>query len=87
MVWSVVGADLDPTSHVYPAMLWALVVWTAVHVGAGAIMQGYCLAASVTGKMTPKHDADIWNVCLFWHFVVLTVLVTAATIGLMPRLL
>ncbi len=87
MVWSVVGADLDPTSHVYPAMLWGLVVWTAVHVGAGAIMQGYCLAASLTGKMTPRHDADIWNVCLFWHFVVLTVLVTAGTIGLMPRLL
>ena len=24
---------LDPTSHVYPAIVWVLVIWTAAHAG------------------------------------------------------
>ncbi len=50
-------------------------------------MQLYCLAASIFGKMDPDHDADIWNVTLYWHFHVLTVLVATAVIGLAPRVL
>jgi cytochrome c oxidase subunit 1/cytochrome c oxidase subunit I+III len=75
---------LDPESHVYPAILWALAVWIAVHSGAGIIMQLYCLAGSLFGKLTPRHDADIWNVSLFWHFVTISALVTCAVVGLMP---
>jgi len=78
---------LEPTSHVYPAILWALAVWIAVHVGAGVIMQLYCLAGSIFGKMTPRHDADIWNVSLFWHFVALSALVACAVMGLAPEAL
>ncbi|PVA05526.1 cytochrome c oxidase subunit I [Thalassorhabdomicrobium marinisediminis] len=77
-------ADLDPTSHVYPAILWALMVWLVVHVGAGVIMQGYCLAGSLAGKLTPLYDADLHNVALFWHFIGLKALVTAAVLGLVP---
>ncbi|WP_281984912.1 cytochrome c oxidase subunit I [Thalassorhabdomicrobium marinisediminis] len=77
-------ADLDPTSHVYPAILWALMVWLVVHVGAGVIMQGYCLAGSLAGKLTPLYDADLHNVTLFWHFIGLKALVTAAVLGLVP---
>ena len=75
---------LDPESHVYPAILWALAVWIAVHSGAGIIMQLYCLAGSLFGKLTPRYDADIWNVSLFWHFVTISALVTCAVVGLMP---
>ncbi len=79
--------DLDPRSHVYPATLWALAVWIAVHAGAGIIMQLYCLAGSLFGKLTPRHDADIWNVSLFWHFVTLSALVACAVLGLAPEAL
>ncbi|SDE92090.1 cytochrome c oxidase subunit I [Limimaricola pyoseonensis] len=79
--------DLDPTTHVYPAMMWALMVWLVAHASAGLIMQLYCLAGSLFGKLTPRYDADLWNVTLFWHFLGLTALVTGAMIGLVPRMM
>ncbi len=82
-IWAAVR-DLDPTSHVYPAILWALMVWLVVHLGAGVLMQGYCLAGSVFGKMTPRHDADLRNVTLYWHFMAVKALVTTAVLGLAP---
>jgi cytochrome c oxidase subunit I len=78
---------MDPTAHVYPAVIWALVLWTGLHSGVGIIMQLYCLAGSVFGKLTPRYDADIWNVSLYWHFHALTVLTTCAVIGLAPMVL
>ena len=50
---------LDPTSHVYPATVWLLVIWTAFHVAVGILMQLYCLARRVAGRMTARHDIDI----------------------------
>ena len=44
---------LDPTSHAYPAIVWALAVWIALHLAVGVIMQAYCLARSWFGRMTP----------------------------------
>ncbi|AZQ68479.1 cytochrome c oxidase subunit I [Silicimonas algicola] len=75
---------MDPTSHSYPAIVGALVLWVMAHLLAGAIMQGYCLARSLAGKMTPDYDADIWNVTLYWHFTLFAGLVTAAVIGFVP---
>ncbi|MBM9596174.1 cytochrome c oxidase subunit I [Roseitranquillus sediminis] len=79
--------DLDPTSHVYPAMMWVLVVWTVAHTIAGVVMQCYCLAGTIFGKIDPAHDADLWNTCLFWHFLCLTAIITALVTGLLPRVL
>ncbi len=81
--WAAVR-ELDPTSHVYPAILWALMVWLVAHLSAGVLMQGYCLAGSVFGKLTPHHDADLRNVTLYWHFMAVKALVTAAILGLAP---
>ncbi|MCB2053928.1 MAG: cbb3-type cytochrome c oxidase subunit I [Geminicoccaceae bacterium] len=75
---------MDPTAHVYPAIVWALVLWTSLHVAVGVIMQAYCLAGSVTGKLTPRYDMDMWNVSLYWHFMAFTVLVTVLVIGGFP---
>ncbi|MFN0262253.1 cytochrome c oxidase subunit I [Tepidamorphus sp. 3E244] len=86
LIWSAYGPGLDPTAHVYPALVWAFIVWAVVHVGTGAIMQGYCLARSLAGRMTPDHDADICNVLLYWHFMVVTALGTMMVIGVLPRL-
>jgi len=80
-------AALDPTSHVYPAILWAIAVWTAVHTIVGIIMQGYCLAGTIFGKVMPEYDAPIWNTVLFWHFLLITALVSTAVVGLVPRMM
>jgi cytochrome c oxidase subunit I+III len=75
---------LDPSAHAYPAMVWILLIWTVLHVGAGIIMQLYCVARSLAGVLTPAHDIDICNVTLFWHFVAATALITVATVALFP---
>jgi cytochrome c oxidase subunit I+III len=78
------AAGLDPTSHVYPAIVWILTIWTALHVGAGIVMHLYCIARSLAGRLTPAHDIDIRNVTLFWHFVAATALITVAVVALFP---
>ena len=75
---------LDPTAHAYPAIVWALAVWVALHLAVGCIMQAYCIARSVFGRLTPTHDADLWNVTLYWHFTGFGALLTAAVIGGFP---
>ena len=87
LIASLAVPGLDPTAHVYPAVLWVLVVWCVTHVLVGLVMQGYCLVGSLAGKLTPTHDADLANVSLYWHFLGVTVVISAATIGLLPRLL
>ena len=77
---------LDPARHVYEAIVWLLAAWTALHALVGALMQAYCLARRAAGRMTARHDIDIRNVALFWHFVALTALVTAGVIGGFPLL-
>ena len=77
-------AGLDPTRDVYPATVWVLVLWTALHVAVGIIMQLYCLARRLAGRMTARHDIDIVNVTLYWHFTALTVVITVAVIAGFP---
>jgi cytochrome c oxidase subunit I+III len=75
---------MDPTSHVYPAIVWIVAIWTVTHGAVGAIMQAYCLARSLAGRMTSDYDQDIHNVTLYWHFMAVTAIVTFAVIGLFP---
>ena len=75
---------LDPKTHVYPATVWVLALWTALHAAVGALMQTYCFARRIAGRMTAEHDIDIHNVALFWHFVALTALITVAVIAGFP---
>ncbi len=79
-------SGLDPTAHAYPAIVWGLVVWIVAHLLAGIIAQAYALARSVFGKLTPSHDADLWNVTLYWHFTGFCALLTAMVIGGFPLL-
>lgn len=78
---------LEPSSHAYPAMMWGLVIWTTAHILCGTIMLAYCLARSLAGRMRPRFDADLWNTTLFWHFLLVSCLITAAMIGLVPRVM
>ncbi|RFC62693.1 cytochrome c oxidase subunit I [Fulvimarina endophytica] len=75
---------LDPVTHVYPATVWILAIWAAVHAAVGALMLFYCLARSLFGHLTPLYDADIQNVALYWHFMLGTAFVTVATIAFTP---
>ena len=79
--WS---TGLDPKTHVYPAIVWVLVIWTAFHVLIGIIMQLYCLARRLAGRMTARYDIDIANVALYWHFIAITVVVTVSVIAGFP---
>jgi len=77
-------AGLVPTAHAYPAIVWVLVVWVAIHTAVGVLMQLYCLAGSLAGRLTPDYDIDIWNVALFWHFLLVTAVIAYAFVGLFP---
>jgi cytochrome c oxidase subunit I+III len=77
-------AGLDPTAHAYPAVVWILLIWTALHVGAGIVMQLYCIAGSLAGRLTPEFDIDIRNVALFWHFLAATAVITVTVVALFP---
>ncbi|MEW4528330.1 cytochrome c oxidase subunit I [Maioricimonas sp. JC845] len=80
LVQGPLAAGLDPTTHVYPAIVWVLIGWTALHVALGILMLLYCMARRFAGKMTARHDADITNVTLYWHFLALTVVITVGVI-------
>ena len=79
-------AGLDPVQHVYPAIVWVLALWIAVHAALGVVMQIFVLARSFAGQMTPMYDADVRNVTVYHHFLALSALVTFLMIGFFPRL-
>ena len=75
---------LNPRVHSYPAMIWLMAIWAAIHVAIGIVMLVYCLARSLAGRLTQRHDIDIQNVALYWHFALITGVLIAAVIGLFP---
>jgi cytochrome c oxidase subunit I+III len=77
-------AGMDPTAHVYPAIVWVLLGWTALHAAVGVVMLLYCVARALGSRLTPEYDVDIANVALYWHFVLLTAVVAVAMVALFP---
>lgn len=67
-LWLVEAAALDPTSHVYPAAVMILHLWSAVFVAIGAIMAAFSAASVLAGRTDADHDADQVNTRLYWHF-------------------
>ena len=86
LLWGPYAAGLDPAAHVYPATVWVLAIWTAVHGAVGALMLAYCFARSLAGRLTPDFDIDMSNVALYWHVMCGTALVTVATVAFFPLL-
>jgi heme/copper-type cytochrome/quinol oxidase subunit 3 len=76
---------MEPTRHVYPAIVWILVLWLLAHATVGAVMQLYGLARSFAGRLTPQHDTDLHNIVLYWHFLLITAIITLAVISLFPQ--
>ncbi len=83
-IWGPWTSGMVASRNVYPAIVWVLVIWTVSHAALGVVMQLYCVARSLAGKLTPEYDIDIWNVSLYWHFMAITTLVTFAVIALFP---
>jgi cytochrome c oxidase subunit I+III len=78
-------AEMDPKHHVYQAIVWLLLIWCAGHAALGILMNSYCLARRMAGRMTAEYDADISNVALYWHFAAVMTVVTVATVAGFPR--
>jgi len=77
-------ANMDPENHVYQATVWLLLIWCAAHAALGILMNAYCMARRLAGRMTAEYDMDIANVALYWHFALLMTLVTVATVAGFP---
>ena len=76
--------QLDPANSVYAATVWLLAIWTALHAAIGIVMQLYCIARRLAGRLTPRYDMDIGNVVLYWHFTAVTAAITIAVIAGFP---
>ena len=79
-------SGFNPAAGVYPAIIWLLAIWSALHLAIGVIMLLYCTARRVAGRMTATHDIDIVNVALYWHFAMVTVAITIAITAGIPFL-
>ena len=77
-------ANMDPEQHVYQATVWLLLIWCAAHAALGILMNGYCIARRAAGRMTARHDIDISNVALYWHFATLMTVIAVATVAGFP---
>jgi cytochrome c oxidase subunit I+III len=75
---------LSPATHVYPATVWLLVIWSVLHVVLGIVMLAYCFVRRLAGRMSAAHDIDIHNTVLYWHFTILTVAITVLVIAGFP---
>ena len=75
---------MDPTTHVYPAIVWVLVIWTVFQIAVGLIFQLYAVARRAAKRLTAQHDIDIHVVTLYWHFTVLTAAITTLVIAGFP---
>ncbi|MEN2977835.1 cbb3-type cytochrome c oxidase subunit I (plasmid) [Tistrella bauzanensis] len=84
LVMAITMTGLDPAAHVYDATVWVIALWTALHLVVGVIMQLYCCARSHAGHLSATHDIDLQNIVLYWHFAVITAVVTVAVTGLFP---
>ena len=76
----------DPTTGVYAAVIWLLAIWSALHLAIGVLMQLYCIARRLAGRLTARYDMDIVNVVLYWHFTIVTVAITIAIAAGIPHL-
>jgi heme/copper-type cytochrome/quinol oxidase subunit 3 len=79
-------SGLEPAAHVYPAIVWVLVIWVAAHAVLAIIMLLYVLARSIAGRMTPTYDGDLRNVTVYQHFLVLSALTTFPLLAFFPGL-
>jgi cytochrome c oxidase subunit I+III len=77
---------LDPVLHVYPAIVWTIAIWMAVHAAVGLTMQAYVIVRSGAGRLTATHDGDLRNITVYQHFLAFSALVAFVTLAWFPEL-
>jgi cytochrome c oxidase subunit I+III len=76
--------EMDPKRHVYDATVWVLVIWSGLHLLLAFLFVGYTMARRLAGQTTARHEIEVANTTLCWHFTALTVVVTVAVIAGFP---
>lgn len=87
LLYAPYASAMDPTFHVYEAIVWVLVLWTVIHMMLGLLMLVYCFARRWAGRMRAEYDADIANTTLYWHFLALTFAITVMVIAGFPLMI
>ncbi len=77
-------ADLDPTRHGFDASVWAVMGYHFFHVCIALLLAGYSMARVVVGHLTPRHDTDLRNTALFWHYTTGTGILALLAVFLFP---
>ena len=83
LLW-LLGADLDPTAHAYPAIVWTIYGYYLFHIGLALVMGLYVLARFFAGHLAPGFDIDLRNTALFWYYTAFQGVLAMATIHLFP---
>jgi cytochrome c oxidase subunit I+III len=78
-------AGLDPRAQGWSASVGMLLGYQAFHVAVLALMGGYVLARSWTGRLQPAARATLDNTGLMWHCVTVQGIIAAAAVQLVPR--
>jgi len=73
-----------PTDHSFAAMFYALLGYSALHVGIGILLLGFALARAAAPDTSRRPFLTLKVVSLFWYYVVALGLVTAALIYALP---
>jgi cytochrome c oxidase subunit I+III len=80
-----VQARLDPTSQAWSATVGALLGWQGFHAIVLAVMGGYLLARSWSGKLADNARATMDNTWLMWHYVTVQGVVAIWLVRLLPQ--
>ena len=83
LLW-LLGANLDPTAHSYPAIIWTILLYLLIHVALSLVMGLYVLARLRAGRLAPGFDIDLRNSALFWYFTAIMGVIAMATVHLFP---
>ncbi|KFN45302.1 cytochrome c oxidase subunit I [Arenimonas composti] len=76
-----------PQVHAYPAVVWTLAGFNALHVAIGALMLLFVVARSWSGYVAATRPLELRVAAGFWRYTIVQGLVMLAVIHLFPRAL
>ena len=83
---SQIGAGLDPTAQAWSATVGVFLGYGVFHGAVLALMGGYLLVRSSSGRLQPSARATLDNTALLWHCVTAQGVIAMLAVHLMPRL-
>ncbi len=77
-------SGLDPTRHSFDSTVWAIIGYHLLHMGVGLVLATYTMARTLAGHLTSRHNTDLNNTALFWHYTVGIGIVSLLVLFLVP---